>query len=174
MKKIIIIGTTGSGKSTLGKALSKKLGYKYIQLDQLFWKPNWGETPDDEFFEKIKTEVAGETWVLDGNYTRSNHLTWPQADTIIWLNMPFYLNLYQNISRSVKRAYNQEEIWPNTGNRESFSRMFSKDSIVLWLLKTYWKNIKKIEARISDPQYSHLKFIRLKSRKDVRDFLATI
>lgn len=174
MKKIIVIGVTGSGKSTLSKKLSNKLNYPYIQLDELFWRPNWMETPDKEFFEKIYNATNSETWVLDGNYTRSNHLTWTIADTIVWINLPFWITLYQSLSRSIKRAVVRKELWEGTGNRESFLRMFSSDSIILWLFKTYWAHRERTEMRIKSEEYSDINFIRLRSRKEVKEFLESL
>ena len=63
MNKVIVIGATGSGKSTLAKRLTQKLQYPYIQLDKLFWKSNWQETPDDEFFLKIEKAIQTDTWL---------------------------------------------------------------------------------------------------------------
>lgn len=137
MRKIIVIGVTGSGKSTLAKELSVKFGYPYVQLDKLFWKANWEGTLDEEFFEKISQAIDSETWIVVGNYTRTNHLTWTVADTVVWIDFPFWLTFYQNFSRSVKRAVVRQELWEGTGNRESFMRMFSSDSIIWWLFKTY-------------------------------------
>lgn len=174
MKKIIVIGTTGSGKTTLAKALAEKLNYPYIQLDLLFWKPNWESSSDEEFFERIEKEIDKPNWVLDGNYGRTNHITWKDVDTVVWINLPFWLTLYQNVSRSIKRAITSEELWPNTGNRESFKRMLSKDSIVLWLFKTYDTGIERYEGRINGSAYSHINFHRLRSRRDVTSFIESI
>lgn len=171
MKKIIVIGSTGSGKSTLAKKLAQELGYPYVQLDLLFWKADWENCDDAEFFQKIEQATNCETWIIDGNYNRTNHLTWPFADTIVWIDLPFYQTLYQNISRSIKRALTKEELWPNTNNRESFMRMFSNDSIVLWLFKTYKKNVKRYEECLKDPQFEHIQFYRLRSRREIKQFL---
>lgn len=172
MNKIIVVGSSGSGKSTFSKQLSAKLQIPYIEMDYLFWKPQWTEPGDEEFFEKILASIDRPKWVLDGNYGRSHHLTWKDADTVIWLDLPFWLTLYQNVSRSVKRAIIRKELWKGTGNKESFLKMFSKDSIVLWLIKTYDRNVKRYEERMKDPKYSHIRFIRLRSRREVKRFLA--
>ena len=171
MKKVIIVGTTGSGKSTLAKALSKKLDLPYIQLDAYFWKPDWQGSSDEEFFPKIIKAIDRPGWIIDGNYNRTNHLTWKDVDTVIWVNLPFWLTFYQSFTRSFKRALSKKELWKDTGNKESFSRMFSKDSILIWLFKTYDSNIEKYEKRINDPEFSHIKFHRLHSRKQVRQFI---
>ena len=173
MKKIIIVGTTGSGKSTLAKALSKKLDLPYIQLDELFWKKDWQWSSDQEFFSKIEKAIDQPSWIIDGNYSRTNHLTWKDVDTVVWVNFPFWLTFYQNFTRSIKRALSKKELWKGTGNTESFTRMFSKDSILIWLFKTYDSNIKKYETRMNDPQFSHVTFHRLTSRRQVARFLKT-
>jgi adenylate kinase family enzyme len=174
MKKIIIIGTTGSGKSTLAKKLSRLLGIEHIQLDFLFWKPNWTESDDAEFFSKISEAINCESWIIDGNYGRTQHLTWPVADTVIWIDLPFWPTLYQNISRSIYRSITREEIWKGTGNKESFIKMFSKDSIVKWLFKTYDSNKERYSKNMQNEKFKNINFIHLKSRKEIEFFLKNI
>jgi adenylate kinase family enzyme len=172
MNKIIVVGTTGSGKSTFCKSLNSKLDYKYFQLDQLYWKPNWCGSTDDEFFPKIEAIIKqNEKWIIDGNYGRSMGITWPKADTVIWIDYPFWLVFYQNFSRAIKRSVTREELWPNTGNRESILRMFSKDSILRWLIKTYPTMKVRYSNAILDSNNSHINFHRLRSRKEVKKFI---
>ena len=174
MKRLIVIGTTGSGKTTLAKKIAEKLNCPHIQIDSLFWKPNWQEATDEELFAKIEEAVSQESWVLDGNYTRTNHLTWPKADTVVWVNFPFWLTFYQNFTRSFKRALTREELWEGTGNKESFGKMFSSDSILVWLFRSYGPQLKTNVEKMNDPQYSHINFHRLRSRKEIRNFLKSI
>lgn len=174
MKKIIIVGTTGSGKSTFAKRLVQKLDMPYIQLDFLFWKPNWKESRDEEFFKKVEHAVDNPCWILDGNYARTNHLTWTQADTVIWIDRSFWVTFYLLFKRALQRAISRKELWEGTGNKESFFRMFSKDSILLWLFKTYDSNILKYQARMEDPQFAHIKFYRLRSNKEIAHFLKNL
>ncbi|EQC47452.1 EutP/PduV family microcompartment system protein [Bacteriovorax sp. Seq25_V] len=174
MKKVIIIGTTGSGKTTLASQIANTLKIKHIQLDQLFWKPHWGESTDDEFFEKIKKEIENGNWVIDGNYKRTNHLTWHQADTVIWIDLPKWLTLYQNFTRSLIRALKKENLWGHEGINESFRRMFSKDSVTLWMFKTYDSNRIEYFKRMQNPEYQNINFIHLKSRKEIRNFVSNL
>ncbi len=171
MKRIIVVGVTGSGKSTLARSLAEKKQIPYIQLDALFWKPNWQTPSDEEFFEKIKNAITQPAWIVDGNYNRSNHLTWTEADTIIWIDLPFWLTLYQNVTRSIVRASTKKELWPQTGNIETFKMMFSKESIVWWLIKSYSSQRQRYLNRINDPKCAHLTFIHLKSRREIQVFL---
>ena len=174
MKRIIVIGTTGSGKSTLSAQLSEILKFPHYQLDALQFKSNWEIVSDDIFFAKIKKATDQDSWIIDGNFGRTHHLTWPYADTVIWIDLPFLLTLYQNISRTLKRIITREEIWEGTGNRESWKLLFSKDSIVRWLFKTYHSNISRYEKRMKDTNYAHLCFIRLRSRREIEDFILKI
>ena len=171
MKKIIVIGTSASGKSTLAKQISQKCKIPYVQLDQLFWGPNWSESSDEDFFRKIIEHTKEPEWVVDGNYARTSHLTWPNADTIIWIDLPFWLTLYQSFKRGIYRGLSKNELWPGTGNRESLKRFFSKDSVFLWMLKTYYPNRTKYLRIMREPKFSHLQFIHLKSRKEIKEFL---
>jgi adenylate kinase family enzyme len=171
MKKIIIVGSTGSGKSTLATKLSEKTGIPYIHLDALYWKPDWQGSHDDEFIHKVSKALDIPQWIVDGNYRRTNHLTYGHADTVVWVDMPFWLTFYQSLKRAITRSINKKELWPGTGNKESFSRMLSKESILLWLFKTYKPNIERYEKLMTSSEYPHIKFYRLKSRKEVSRFL---
>lgn len=173
MKKIIVIGTTGSGKSRLASSLSQGLNIPHYQLDAFQFIANWEIVSDDVFFAKIKKATESDSWIIDGNFAKTHHLTWPYADTVIWIDFPLTVTLYQNISRTLKRIITREEIWKGTGNRESWKMLFSKDSIVLWLFKTYHSNIKRYEERFNDSNYSHIRFLRLRSRREVEQFLQT-
>ncbi|WP_408098371.1 adenylate kinase [Peredibacter sp. HCB2-198] len=174
MKKIIVVGTTASGKSTLARKISQILDIPHVQLDVLFWGPNWTESSDELFFAKIQTAVQGDSWVVDGNYSRGNHLTWPHADTVIWIDLPFWLNFYQSSSRAFIRALTKEELWPGTGNYETFRMLFSKDSILLWFFKTYKSNRKKYLQIMGDPKHGHIKFIHLRSRSEIEKLIGDL
>jgi len=69
--RINVVGTTGSGKTTTARRLAERLGLRRIELDALFWKPGWEQTPDDEFLPAVDKATLGDNWVLDGNYSRS-------------------------------------------------------------------------------------------------------
>ncbi|OQX62059.1 MAG: hypothetical protein B5M51_06635, partial [Anaerolinea sp. 4484_236] len=68
--RIIVVGTTSSGKSTLAENLAKKLDLDFVELDALYWQPNWVGTPDEEFAAKTEDATRGNRWVVAGNYSR--------------------------------------------------------------------------------------------------------
>lgn len=174
MKKIIVIGVTSSGKTTFAGKLAKKTGIPHQETDKLFWKPNWEQPSDEDFFVIMENATKDDKWILDGNYTRSNHITWPKADTIIWIDLPFGRTLYQCVSRALKRSLSGKELWEGTGNKESFWRMFSKDSIIVWLFKTYDKMQERTHERMNSEEYSHINFIHLRSHKEMNQFLESL
>jgi len=157
--KINVIGTSGSGKSTVARGISQKLNIPYIQLDALFWRADWQGTPDDLFFAKIEAALAGKTdWVIDGNYKRTQSIKWRDVDMIVWVDYSFLRTLYQAVRRAAVRAWQQDEIWAGTGNRETFRKsFFSRDSIILWTLKTYRNNRRQYETLLTDARWQHVR-----------------
>lgn len=169
-----MVGTTGSGKSSLAGRLSSELNCSHISLDRLFWKPGWQATEDPEFFDSIKKSIASDKWVVDGNYTRTQFITWEQADTVIWIDLPFWLNFYQLFTRTLGRVLFQKELWEDTGNKESLRMMLSKDSILLWFFRTYRKNRVKYLKKMEESKLQGLRFVQLSSRREIDEFVGKI
>jgi len=161
--KIAIIGTCGSGKTTLAKRLSRELDIPHVELDAINWEPNWKQVEDDVFYDHVKKAVAGEKWVTDGNYSRASHdLIWPRADVVIWLDYPLYVILYRLVKRITRRAFTKEILW--AGCKESLRRQFfSKDSIFVYAFKAYWKRRRTYPYLLS--KFANLKIIRVQNPK---------
>src|SRR6478672_8699445 len=68
MQKILIIGSSGAGKSTFAKQLGEITGIEVVHLDKVYWRPNWVEMPKDEWRKTVAHLLAGDTWIMDGNY----------------------------------------------------------------------------------------------------------
>lgn len=172
MNRVNVVGTTGSGKSTFSKALADVLEVRYVQLDELFWQPDWQESADEEFLPKVEQVVSEPCWVLDGNYSRTNTIKWPRADTVIWLDFGYFTTFRQLLFRTLYRALSRSELWPNTGNRESFKRsFFDRSSILLWFFRCYRKNRAKYLALMNSNRYPNLVFVRLTNPGQARQFI---
>jgi adenylate kinase family enzyme len=175
MKRINVIGTSGSGKSTFSRMLASELKYPYLEMDALFWKPNWQESSDEEFFANLADRLSDEKWVLDGNYNRTAEIKWSRVDTIVWVDYSFVRTLFQAVKRALVRIATKQELWSKTGNVESFRKSFlSKDSIILWTLKTYSRNRARYTELLNDPKYSHIKFVRITSPKKAKAFISEL
>jgi adenylate kinase family enzyme len=171
MKKINVIGTTGSGKSTFSMRLADTIECPYIQMDQLFWKANWVESTDDEFIPKVRAAISADSWVLDGNYSRTNDIKWESADTVIWIDFSYFRTFFQLFKRTVIRILSSKELWLGTGNRESFMKSFlSKKSIFIWFFKNYNKNKLRYAELQNSPKINDVEFIRLRSPKEIDQF----
>ena len=173
MKRINVVGTSATGKSTFSRSLAAKLGLHYIELDNLFWLDDWQECPDEVFFAKIESEAAKAAagYVIDGNYTRAIPVKWAEIDTVIWLDLPFPVNLYRSVKRAVQRAWSKQNLWENSNNQESLQRMFGRDSIVWWMITTHRRNRQKYLRMMNAPEYQHIRWIHLISQKQIDAFL---
>ena len=175
MKKFNVIGTTGSGKSTFSRRLAQQIKCPHIQMDQLFWKENWQESHDDEFFPKVKQAVSGSAWVLDGNYSRTNDIKWNNVDAIIWLDYSYPRTFAQLFQRTVKRISSKQELWKDTGNVETFQKSFmSKQSILLWFLKSYSMNKQRYARLMESTDLRGVQFIRLRNPQEANHFIANV
>ena len=176
MQRINVVGTSASGKSTFSRQLAAHLNLAYIELDNLFWLDDWQQSPDAVFFAKIQQAIDSAThgYVIDGNYTRSIPIKWAEVDTIIWLDLPFYVNFYRSVKRAIQRSLTQKRLWTNSNNTESLKQLFSQDSIVWWMIKTHRKNQKHYLQLMQSPEYQHIRWIRLQSVREMNTFLAKV
>ena len=100
--RVAIIGPSGSGKSTLARRMGAILGIDVIHLDRVHWRPGWIEPPEEAFRADVSEIVARDRWVIDGNYGRTQALTLPRADTIVWLDFPMPLCMWRIIARLIE------------------------------------------------------------------------
>ena len=80
-----MVGNSGSGKSTVARALAASLDVPWIELDALFHLAGWQQLPPDEFVAAVDSRTSGEGWVVDGNYSDTLDLVWSRADAVVWL-----------------------------------------------------------------------------------------
>lgn len=177
MKRIVILGPTGSGKTTLGHKLASRLGLKPVDLDDLHWKPAsegaWQNRTTEEMLALAQIAAAEEKWVIMGNYSKVKDAIWPRADVFIWINYSFPRVFWQLLRRSIMRAVDKNPIC--NGNTESWRLMFSKKSIIVWLFQSYWKLEKRYEEHFAGAgKNPSVSYIRLRSPKATEDFLNSL
>ena len=101
-KRILILDCSGAGKSTLARALQAKLELPIIHLDQHYWKPNWVESTKEEWETNVQELIAGDEWIMDGNYGGTLDIRIPRTDTIIFLDVSTWTCLYRVTRRIFK------------------------------------------------------------------------
>ena len=171
-ERINVVGTSGSGKTTFARRLAQTLRLPYYEMDAVFWKPGWRESPYDEFLPRIEEITRQPRWVLDGNYSRTQPVKWKQVQQVIWLDLPFLMTIWRVTARTVRRARTQEELWLGTGNRESLREaFFSRKSIIGWAIRQHGTNRRRYPALMATPEYAHISFARLRSDAEAQRFL---
>lgn len=150
---MLVIGTSGSGKTFLGKQLAQALGCQHIEMDSLYWGPNWQAVPTEVFQTAVDQATTGPCWVADGNYSAVRDLLWPKATHVVWLNYGRMTVLRRILWRTFSRALSREPLY--SGNRESWrTALFSKQSIIRWSMGTYRTNQARYPLLRDDPAYA--------------------
>lgn len=174
MERIVIVGPTGCGKTTLACALVEKTGARFTDLDDLYWRPGWQIVPPAEFLSAVRVATDGTGWILAGNYSSTQDIIWPRADSVIWLDYSFPRVFGQLLWRSIRRVIDRTLVC--NGNRETIGKLLSGDSILAWLFKSYGKKKRELDGKFSRPEdYPHIHhFIRLKNPAQTRAFLESL
>lgn len=174
MKRVVLIGATGSGKTTLGRTLSARLHIPFTDLDDLFWLPGWQQRPEEEF-RRLAAEALPENgaWIVAGNYGGLRDLVWGRADTVVWLDYGFALTFFRLLKRSIARVLSRETFC--NGNRETVGKLLSGDGIISWLFQTYRRRKKDFGEAFENPAARpYITWVRLTTPDDTRKWLETL
>ena len=170
MDRVVVVGTTGAGKTTLAQQVAEALGVPHFELDYYRFRPNWVEAPKDEFRESLREALRGDRWVADGNYGIARDVIWTRATMLVWLDYPFYVVMWRLFWRTVGRGVFRTALWH--GNKEKlWWHFFSRQSLFLWALKTHWLRRRQIPTQLARPEYGHLELVHLRSPKAAREWV---
>jgi adenylate kinase family enzyme len=169
LRRVNVKGTSGSGKTTFGQELARRLEVPYVELDALHHGPNWAEPTADEFRARVREAMAAapDGWVIDGNYeVKLDDTVLAAADTIVWLDLPLGLKLRRVWRRTTRRIRDDVELW--NGNRETWrNALWGRESLFAWLIRGHVRHRRtwpRLHGR--DPR-----FVRLRSAAEARDWL---
>jgi adenylate kinase family enzyme len=101
MKKVLVIGSGGAGKSTFARHLGKLLNIEVIHLDALYWNPGWIETPRAEWRKVLEELLRRDAWIIDGNYSNTLDLRLEKCDTVIFLDIARPICLWRVLKRAI-------------------------------------------------------------------------
>jgi adenylate kinase family enzyme len=169
MRRISVVGNSGSGKTTLARHLARRLGAPHIELDAWYHQRDWQPLPVDEFRRRVAAVIAGDTWVIDGNYSAVRDLIWTRADTVVWFDLPRPVVMWQVVSRTIARTVTRAELW--NGNREplrNLTRLDPQESIVAWSWTKHREYRERYARAARSPEHAHLRFVRVGSRREAR------
>lgn len=178
-QRIAVVGTTSSGKSTLGARLAAILDLPLVELDALNWEPGWHAVTDHdpaEFERRLRAATAGDAWVVAGSYSRfAEPIFWDRLQTVVWLDLPLPLVLWRVVSRSWRRYRARELLWGTNYERFwSQLKFWHHDSLVWWALTTHRTKRQRHLSQMADPRWAHIRFIRLTSPAEVSAFTKAV
>lgn len=167
--RIVVIGTSGAGKTTLARRLSAQLGLPHIELDAINWQTGWhdltGHDPD-EFVRRVTDAIAVPNWVADGNYGPVRHIMWHRATHLIWLDYDRRIVMRRVILRTLYRMVLRTELW--AGNRERWSNLLDVDHPIRWAWSTHKRRRTETAERLADGTYPHLHVVHLRHPRETR------
>jgi adenylate kinase family enzyme len=172
--RFLVMGSTGSGKSTFARAIAARVGVPFVELDSLFWEPGWVQARPEVFRERVMTATSGDGWVVDGNYrVVTQDLIWPRAHVAVFLDYPFPLVAWRLVRRTLWRCWTRERVCGD--NRERlYTHLFTRDSLFWWLIKTYWRRRREIPQWAREPAHAQVKFVRIRRPRDAGVWLQSL
>ena len=164
MRRIAILGSAGTGKSTLTRRLGELTGLSVIHLDALYWHPGWVATPDEEWDSIVKEIASQETWITDGNYGRTMEPRLERADTVLFLDFPRVVCRWRVLKRWLQyRGTTRPDLAPGCPERLSWE-------FVLWIWNYSKRSRPRVVQRIEDHS-ADTEVIVLRSQKEIDRFL---
>ncbi|MBV9242185.1 MAG: DNA topology modulation protein [Acidobacteria bacterium] len=163
MKRVVVIGSGGAGKSTFSRKLGEITGLPVVHLDKLYWHSGWVKTPREEWLPVVEREMAKPEWIMDGNYGNTRVMRMQAADTIILLDLPRYVCMY----RILKRALTYRE-----GSRPDMAdgcREKIDPEFILWVWN--YKNRGREHAMREISELEGKRVVILKNQKQIDEFL---
>lgn len=166
MKRVIVIGSGGSGKSTFARDLGERSGIDVIHLDREYWRPNWDAMPADEWQGTVAEMLKRDRWIMDGNFGGTREMRMRAADTIIFLDLPRRVCLYRIFKRTIK-YYGRSRPDMTEGCDERFDLEF-----VRWI----WNYPKTSRQRLFKEleKFPEKHVVILRSTNEVNEFLASV
>jgi energy-coupling factor transporter ATP-binding protein EcfA2 len=174
-ERIVIIGRTGSGKTTLARQLAAALGVPHVELDSLYFGPDFSTAPLDLLRERTRLAIAGERWVTDGNKKAVRDLVWPRADTLIWLDYSLAVSLWRLAKRAIWRTSTLKEQAAESGGKQALPRqMLSAAKGVLTALRSHMGQRREYPILFAQPENQHLAVLRLRSPRAAQRWLRRV
>ena len=173
--RILILGRTGSGKTTLARELAAALHVPHVELDSLYFGPEFSTAPLSLLRERTTAAIAGGRWVTDGNKRAVRDLVWPRADTIVWLDYHVGVSLWRLARRARRRTSALKAQTAETGSRTALPRqLLAAARGVLKALRSHAGQRRTYPRMFAAPANQHLAVVRLRSPRATHQWLARV
>jgi adenylate kinase family enzyme len=171
--RLHLIGSSGAGKTTLGRALAQALGLPFVDLDELFWEPGWQAVGHTELTRRVMPTLQRPGWVIAGNYRATTEPeVWPRLTHLLVLDLPFATLLRRTAWRTLRRGLTGEPCC--NGNRESLARFLHRDGLVRYLVRN-WRSRHERQQRLhAEPALAHARVLHYGRSPRVGEVLAQL
>jgi adenylate kinase family enzyme len=166
--RIVVVGTSGAGKTTLARRIAALLELPHIELDAINWQSGWRDLTrhnPEEFVRRVNEAIEAEAWVVDGNYGPVRDRVWPRATHLVWLDYERPVIMARVISRTLVRAVLRTELW--AGNRERWRQMLRPSHPIRWAWNTWERRRRETAERLAQRECAHLVVLRLRRPREV-------
>jgi adenylate kinase family enzyme len=167
--RIVVIGTSGAGKTTLARGIARRLDLPHIELDAINWQAGWRDLDRHEpaeFVLRVSEAIQAETWVADGNYNSVRAILWRRATHLVWLDYERRVVMTRVIGRSLLRVVLRTELWAGTGNREDWRRLLRPSHPIRWAWDTWSRRRHETAERVGRAEYAHLRVQHLRHPRE--------
>ena len=181
MRRVVVVGNSGSGKSSLADVLAGRLGVPHVELDAHFHQAGWTPTPTPTFRASVRAvldlaDASADGWVVCGNYGPVRSTVWTRADTIVWLDLPRWVVMGRVTRRTLGRALHREELW--NGNHEVMSHVVALHDPERSILRWAWDGVagyrRQYVPLMASTAWADLRWHRLCSADAVASWLADV
>ena len=171
LTRVVVVGTSCAGKTTLARRLAGILRTEHVELDSLYWGPRW--TPRPDFIRTVQAVAERPRWVIDGNYSAVRDIIWRRSSAIVWLDYSFARVFSQALRRTARRIITRERLY--AGNRETVrNALFEADGIPWWVIRTHGKRRREFPELFKCPEYGHAAVIQLSRPAAAAAFLVAV
>ncbi|MFE2884754.1 adenylate kinase [Streptomyces sp. NPDC059272] len=172
MERILVVGSTGAGKSTLARAVGERFGVPYHEMDALYFNgPDWAV--NQSLTDDVRRLTSEPRWIIDSiGSPEVRDLLWGKADTVLWLDYPRRVIMPRVLRRSLRRTVTRESVFG--GNRETWAGWFSREHPAWWAWSQYARRRREIERRTGDPLFAPLTTHRFAQPADTEAWLASL
>jgi len=171
LTRVVVVGTSCAGKTTLARRLAGVLASEHAELDSVYWGPEW--TPRPNFIQTVRAIAQRPRWVIDGNYSAVRDIIWRRSSAIVWLDYSFARVFSRALRRTARRILTRERLY--AGNRETVrNALLDPDGIPWWVIRTHGKRRRDFPELFRRPEYGHAAVIRLDRPTAAEAFLLAV
>jgi adenylate kinase family enzyme len=169
LMRIVVIGSSGAGKTVLSRTIAARLGLPHIEVDAINFQAGWIELLQknpDEFGHHLARAVEAEAWVVDGPYGPALDRVWERATHLVWLDYERPVVIIRLIRRSLLRVILRTKLW--AGNREQWRRLLHSSHPLHWVWGRWAWRRRDTEERLRRPEFARLVVLRLHRPKEAK------